>query len=282
MSDERENRNAVFSQPSVSVSLAEKIKADFDFEIPTETVPLPSAGLVYPKDSSLHGSRTVDITCMSAKQENILNSRALIKKGTVVTELIKSCLIDKTINVHDLLLGDRNALMVSIRATGYGADYKAKHQCSDCEVTSEVVFDLSAIEIKPLNLAPVTPGQNLFLFTLPKSKKNVKFRFLTGRDEEEMNATAEKQKKLGISSDTNVTTTLFYSIVAINDVDDKAKIANFIQVMPAIDSKELRSYIKKNEPGINMKQEITCEACGHVESVGIELTQEFFWPGLAD
>lgn len=287
--EDREQRNAVFSGgpqvPPTGVdprmpmqSAADKVKAEFGLDIPLETVPLPSSGKVYSQNSSLYNAETVDIRPMTAREEDILTSRALLKKGTVITELIRSCLADRTINPHDLLGGDRNALMVAIRITGYGPEYKAEIECNECSTKTNHDFNLAELPIRRLEIEPVTPGTNLFEFVLPKSRKVVKFRFLTGRDEEEMVATSEKQRKLGMSTESNVTTNLMHSIVSIDGVEDRAKISNFIRMMPAMDSLSLRNYIKDNEPGVLMKQETSCPSCGHSEEVAMPLGVSFLWP----
>jgi len=260
------------------MSAADKMKADFGWEIPVESVPLPSNGLVYPANSSLHGAETVDIKAMTAKEEDILTSKAFLKKGTVITELIRSCLVDKSIDPRDLLTGDRNALMIAIRATGYGAEYDAEIECEECGAKTSRQFDLGALPIKKLTIEPVSQGENVFQFTLPATKKVVKFRFLTGRDEEEILATGEKQKKAGLVNDSSVTTNLLYSIVSIDGIGERSKISQFVKMMPARDSLALRNYIRDNEPGVDMKQDSDCGACGHTEEVNMPLGVNFLWP----
>lgn len=286
--EDRESRNAVFSNAS-SVpsgvdhrtpmqSATDKVKAEFGLDIPLETVPLPSSGKVYAQGTSLFNASTVDVRSMTAREEDILTSRALLKKGTVITELIKSCLIDRSINPNDLLGGDRNALMVAIRITGYGPEYKAEIECNECTAKTHHEFNLGELPIRRLSIDPVTPGFNLFEFTLPHCRKNVKFRFLTGKDEEEITAMAERQKKLGLSTETNVTTNLMHTIVSIDGIEDRTKISNFIKHMPARDSLAIRNFIKENEPGVIMKQETSCSACGHSEEVSMPLGVNFLWP----
>lgn len=289
MSEEREQRNQVFNQPAPTgvdpriqqLSAADKIKAEFNLDIPTETVPLPSGGKVYPKSHPLHGLEEIEISPMTTREEDILTSKALLKKGTVISELIKSCVVDKGVNPSDMVTGDRNALMLSIRITGYGHEYDAEIECSECNVKSNQQFNLAELPLKRLEIEPKTPGTNEFEFRLPYTKKNVTFKFLTGRDEEEISATTEKQKKLGLNSDTNVTTGLIYSIVSIEGVTDRAKIANFARHMPARDSLALRNYMRDNEPGVKMKQEISCPSCGHAEEVTMPMGVSFLWPASA-
>lgn len=284
MAEVRENKNDIFKgAPGVDpriqqVSAADKMKADFGLDIPVELAPLPSNGLLYPSDSPLHGLEAVEIKAMTAREEDILTSKAYLKKGTVISELIKSCVMERGVDPRDMLTGDRNALMVAIRITGYGADYKAEIECPECGTKAPHDFDLAGLPIKRLELNPVAVGQNVFEFLLPVSKKTVKFRFLTGRDEEEIVATGEKQKKLGVSTESTVTTSLLYSIVSVEGIEERAKIAQFVRMMPARDSLALRNYIRENEPGIEMKQETSCPACGHVEEVNMPLGVNFLWP----
>lgn len=289
MSEEREQRNQVFAaggapahDPRIQAMTAvEKVKAEFGLDIPVEVVPLPSAGKTYPPTHPLHNKETVEIRAMTAREEDILTSKALLKKGTVITELIKSCLVDRTVNPIDLLSGDRNALMVAIRITGYGAEYDAETTCGECGTKAPQQFNLGELPITRLEIEPASPGMNLFEFLLPYSKRTVRFKFMTGRDEEEIVATQERQKKLNLQSDTAVTTNLLYSIVSIDGIDDRAKIASFVKVMPARDSLALRNYIRNNEPGIVMKQELSCPSCGHSEETSMPIGISFLWPAAA-
>lgn len=286
MSEDREVRNSVFQgqapqgvQPGMpTISTADRVKADFGLDIPVELVPLPSGGRVYQQGSPLASRESLEIRAMTAKEEDILTSRALLKKGTAITELIRSCIMDKSVNVSDLLVGDRNALMVAVRITGYGAEYPVDLECPECDAKTQHVFNLGELPLRRLSIDPVAENNNLFEFVLPVSKKNVKFKFLTGRDEDDMAAMAEKQKKHALGNESAVTTGLQYAIVSVEGVTDRSKIANFVKNMPAMDSRALRAYIRENEPGIVMKQDVACEKCGHSEEVDMPLGVNFFWP----
>lgn len=253
------------------------MKEDFGWEVPVEIVPLPSSGLIYSPDSKLYKRETVKIKAMTAREEDILSSNALIKEGSAIDYLIKSCVIDKEIDVFDLILGDKNALMVSIRITGYGTEYRIKPQCDKCSGISDITFDLSNLEIKRLKIDPVELGSNEFNFTLPVTKKNVIFKFLTSNDDKERD---KKQKffKDKFKIDNNVTSFLESSILSIDGIKDKNKISQFVKNMPAFDSKSLRSFIRENEPGINMSHEFMCQHCQHVNKANLAITPEFFWP----
>lgn len=267
--------NAVFNKGGSPDSPAKSV---IDFDIPTQQVPLPSKGAVYPDDSPLNGAPALEIRAMTAREEDILTSRALIKNGTVITKLLESCLIDQSINVRDMLAGDRNAIMVGVRITGYGQGYAVDTECGECDHKQETEFDLARLPVKPLSIEPVSPGTNEFEFVLPLSAKRVRFKFLTGADEEDISKAADRMKRKGFINESLVTTRLQYSILSIDGVTDRAAITNAVRRMPAQDSAALRKYINTNEPGVDMTQEVECTSCGVIEDVAMPLGATFFWP----
>ena len=254
------------------------MKDEFGWEVPVESVPLPSKGVIYHPDSILHNTETLQIKAMTAREEDILSSQAYIKEGTVIEKLIQSCLVDKTINVNDMIDGDRNSLMVSIRITGYGTDYKVKHNCQKCGKNNKVDVDLSQLSIKRLSENPVEPGTNLFSYVLPVTKKEVKFKLLTGHDQKEIEITEKRLKAAGVVYDNSVTSYLENTIVAIDGITDKNKIKHFVLNMPAMDSRKLRKHIKDTEPGIDMRWKYNCSNCDHHNDMGLPINSEFFWP----
>ena len=259
------------------------MRDEFGLEIPVENVPIPSKGIVYPVDHPLHMQETVQIRAMTAKEEDILTSKALIKKGTVITELIKSCLIDKRIDPNDMILGDRNALMVALRITGYGADYAVEVNCPACGERSKQSFNLGELPITRLQDNPVADGSNVFEVTMPKTRETdpdlvIRYRHMTGHDEQHITQMQERKKKQGFKSDNLITTRYQQQIIAINDITDKTKIQMFIQRMPTKYSIALRKAMDNNEPGIQMKQHIQCPACFEESEVSMPLGASFFWP----
>tara|TARA_R100000664_G_C2749542_1_gene136919 strand:+ start:203 stop:1042 length:840 start_codon:yes stop_codon:yes gene_type:complete len=254
------------------------LKDDFGFEVPVQAVPLPSGGVIYPVDSPMHGKTEVSIKAMTAKEEDILTSRALIKKGTVITELLKSAIMEDGFDPDTMLSGDRNALMITLRATGYGSEYKCEVDCPACGVRSKQAFQLSELPLKELKIQPVAPGANLFETVLPVSKKTVRFKFLTGADEVEMSILQERKKKQGVTVDNAVTTRLQYQIVSVDGISDRTKISFFVRAMPAGDSLHLRKFIDNNEPGIEMKSWMDCPSCFETSEVRLPLGATFFWP----
>jgi hypothetical protein len=277
---ERQVRNEIFGgqghQPGMPTRNV--MKDDFGFEVPVESVPLPSRGIVYPAESALHGKETIDIRAMTAREEDILTSRALIKKGTVISELIQSCLVDKNIDVNEMISGDRNAVMTALRITGYGPEYKVEVDCPACGERSKQEFSLAELPIKRLEISPITEGANIFEFQLPAVKKNIRFRFLTGKDEEEITQLMERKKKSGLQGENLVTTRLSHCLMAVEEITDKTKVGMFIRNMPARDSLALRQFMDKHEPGVDMRGWMTCPHCIENSEVRLPLGASFFWP----
>lgn len=259
------------------------LRDEFGLEIPVENVPLPSKGVIYPPEHPLHMQETIQIRAMTAREEDILTSKALIKKGTVINELIKSCLIDKRIDPNDMILGDRNAVMVALRITGYGADYNIEVSCPACGEKSKQAFDLSALPITRLSDDPIAQGSNLFEAKMPKNRDNdpdltIRYRHMTGHDEVNITQMQERKKKQGFKTDNMITNRYQHQIVAVNDISDKTKIQMFIQKMPTRYSLALRQAMDANEPGIKMRQHIGCPHCGEESEVSMPLGANFFWP----
>ena len=268
------------SRPTPTVQTHNVMREDFGWEVPVETVPVPSEGRVYDPDSSIYNKKVLEIRAMTAQEEDILTSRALLQQGTVITHLIRSCLIDKSVNVNEMLLGDRNAVMVSIRITGYGSRYSGDVSCPECGTSSLQHFDLSSLAIKRLGIEPAVEGKNIFEYTLPVTKKSVHFKFLTGQDEIDRSAMIDRRRKLmpDIKIDNSVTSRLEQVIVSVDGITDRNKISNFIKNMPAQDSRKLRAFINQNEPGIDMNCDMNCPHCGQGSEVALPMGVNFLWP----
>ena len=281
----RSEKNEIFtnvdgSSPGAQPGMPTRnvMRDDFGFEIPVESVPLPSRGITYATDLQIANTETLEIRAMTAREEDILTSKALIKKGTVITHLLKSCLVDKSIDPDLMLAGDRNAIMTALRITGYGSEYNVEVDCPACSQRSKQAFALTELPIRRLDLTPVAEGTNLFEFALPVTKKTVRFKFLTGKDEQEIMITMERKKKTGLSGENLVTTRLQHALVAVDGITDRSKINMFIRNMPARDSLELRRHIDNNEPGIDMKSWMDCPACLESSEVRLPMGASFFWP----
>ena len=273
-----QERSEIFGSMKGAIPHRNVMQEDFGFEIPVESVPLPSLGKTYDAESPLHGCETIDIRSMTAREEDILTSRALIKKGTVITHLLKSCMIDKRIDPDSMLSGDRNAVMTALRITGYGASYQVEVDCPACSERSKQAFNLAELPIKRLGIDPVSPGANLFEAKLPRTSATVRFKFLTGMDEQEITIASERAKKQGQKADNLVTQRLRYAIFSVNGISDRTKIDTFVRNMPARDSLFLRKHIDNNEPGIDMTAWMDCPSCLEHSEVRLPMGASFFWP----
>lgn len=266
--------------PQSPMSTAEQIPAGLlDFDLPVEAPILPTQGLVY-SDPALKGVTNLEIKAITTHEENILVNPVFIKKGTVIGHLIQSCLLDKRIDANKLTAGDKNTLLVAIRAVGYGREYTPEISCPSCETKQEFVIDLASLPLKMLDLEKleqVTPFENEFAVRLPASGKRVTFKFLTGGEEEMMATESEMRKKKGLVEQP-VTQRLQSIIQSIEGVTNKQLISKFVSAMPGRDSIFLRKYYDDNEPGIDMRQEFACKFCDHKEVLAVPLGPTFLWP----
>jgi hypothetical protein len=276
-------REDIFTQQDaidVGMQTSNVVKDDFGWEVPVDIAPLPSQGKIYDKNSPLHGREVVEIRAMTAKDENILMSQAYIKNGTVINKLLESCIIDKSIDINELLVGDRDALTIAIRITGYGSGYDMYTTCESCHQRTQYTANLSNLSIKRFGAEPVEIGKNIFQVELPKTKKTVLFKLLTVGDEKEISETAKrKEAMLGIkASNSRSTESLLNSVVSIDNISDRNKLSKFIDNMPILDARFLRKYIADISPTIDMNSMFKCPSCAQEAQVGIRLGLGFFWP----
>jgi hypothetical protein len=269
------SENDIFQNKS---SRMESMSKALGFDIPVELITLPSQGKLYPSDHPFHDAEGVEVRSMTAREEDLLTSTALHKSGQVINKLVESCLCNKSVNVDTLLTGDRDAILIALRVIGYGAAYKVKLSCPECDASFTHSFELNKLHIKGLGAEPVSPGVNRFAFQLPLSKAAVDFKLLTCGEEKEMNVQSEQKKKNSAQPESKITTRLFHSILSINGQEDRGKIATISSNLRAGDSRSLRNYISKVEPAIDMTQDVQCASCGTVSEVDVPLTANFFWP----
>jgi len=237
------------------------------FSLPTETVELPSKGLLYPKESEL-AKGTIEIKYMTAKEEDILTNQAYIKNGTVLDKLLKSLIVSK-INFDDLLIGDKNAIMIAARILGYGSEYSFDY------LGESHTVDLSQIENKPLKEDLFKSGTNEFGFTLPKSGNIITFKFLTHKDEQDINRELEGLKKINKDASPELSTRLKYIITSVNGETERKDIREFVDnYLLAQDSRALREYVREIQPDVDL----TFFPDGTDARINIPIGVSFFWP----
>lgn len=255
----------------------------FDFVVPTEFVELPSGGDFYPEGHALYGVDTIEIRHMTAKDEDILTSRTLLRKGVALDRMIKNLMVDKRLNIEDMLVGDKNAIIVAARKSGYGDEYATKVNCPSCGTTNHSTFDLAEVTTTDANFYETLPAVerngNNFVITLPKTNAEVTVRLLTGRDEQQQTRQTRMAKKAGMNGEEPGLTTQFKRfVVSVNGNSSPRDIAYFIDHMPAMDSRFLRTVYKSVTPNVDMTQFFECDTCGYATEMEVPFTADFFWP----
>jgi hypothetical protein len=255
-----------------------------DFVVPTEFVELPSRGEFYAKDHPLHGQTSIEIRYMTAKDEDILTSKTLLKQGVALERVLQGLVVDKTININDLLIGDKNAIVVAARVSAYGPEYETKVSCPACAATNEKTFDLSEvgfIEQTGLEDLGITKNDDMtFSILLPVTKVEATVKLMTGQDENRLASIRGSKKKLSKDAEFSMTDQFKQFVVSVNGVEDRAQISSFIDNMPANDSRFLRLAYKKVVPNIDLQQYFECNSCGFEQEMEVPFTTDFFWPKL--
>ena len=244
-----------------------------EVKFPTEVVDLPSQGLLYPKDSPLSSGK-VEIKYMTAREEDILTSANLIKKGIVIDKLIEALIVDKSIKLDDMLLGDKNAVLIASRILAYGKDYEVEVD------GQEVVVDLTTLSENKLDEKIVVNGANEFDFELPATKRKLTFKLLTHADEKSMEKEIEGYKKIGDGIGYETTTRLKHQLLSIDGDAKKASINSFVDnEFLSRDSRDFRAYANSINPDVEMKSTLIDEN-GNEKECTVPMTVTFLWPSI--
>ena len=246
---------------------------DSNFKVPTESVELPSKGLLYPADSPLFTGK-VEMKYMTAREEDILSNLNFIRKGTAIDKLMQSLIVDKTIDYQQLLVGDKNAIMVAARILSYGKEYTFTYE------EQEYTVDLSTVENKHIDEKSIKDGKNEFPYTFSKSGNEITFKILTHGDETGIDKEVEGRKKINKDSSTAGSTRLKYLITSINGQTDNKNIRNFVDnYLLASEARELRLHYQTIAPDIDLKFNVENDDGGE-EAIDVPVGINFFWPDV--
>jgi hypothetical protein len=251
--------------------------AKYDF--PTEVIDLPSKGKLYPESSPL-SKGSIELKYMTAKEEDILASQNLIKKGIVLDKLFESVVVDKDVNVGDIFIGDKNAILLATRILGYGKDYQVDITDPSSGEVQKVNIDLSKVQTKDFDETLVN-SENRYTFDLPIGKKTIIFRLLTHKDEKDINAEIQALARLSkgdvVSQD--VTTRLRYMIQEVDGNSDRGFINNYVKnSLLARDSRSLRKHIQQFVPDLDLTFNFVSDITGEEEALDIPFGIGFFYP----
>jgi hypothetical protein len=266
-------------QPSMSVpfnqtDIPQKVVSKF----PTETIDLPSQGFFYPEGHPLCNG-TVEMKMMTAKEEDILTNSNLIKKGIVLDKLLES-LIVTPVRLEDILVGDKNAIFYAARRLAYGDSYgPLKVTCPKCQTDNQKVIDLSQIKSKEFDFSNYQRGQNVFEVFLPYTKKTIKYKLLTHKDEGLIDAELKGLTKINKNISSEVTVRLRAMILSVDGNEDRNFIKKFVEnELPSKDSLSFRKHVREHTPDLDMNFEFVCDECSNEERISVPLTAQFFWP----
>ena len=240
------------------------------FKFPTEIIELPSKGLIYPADNPLSSGK-IEMKYMTAKEEDILTNQNYIQKGVVLDKLLQSLIVSK-INYNDLLIGDKNAIMIAARILSYGANYEFMYDGMPQSI------DLSKLEAKPLHPELEKADKNEFSFTLPETGNIITFKLINHGDEGKIEQEIKGLQKINKESTSEVTVRLSHIITSINGSTEKKDIRDFVNnYFLAKDARAFRAYYNEVSPDIDLQVSLV-NADGVEEDADLPIGINFFWP----
>lgn len=264
------------TRPSVSSPVPQAQSREHKF--PTEVISLPSKGWFYP-DSNPLSEGTLELKMMTAKEEDILTSKNLIQKNIVLDKLLESVVINKSINLDEMFICDRNATFFAIRRLAYGDNYEASMTCGRCGKENMVTIDLSKMDNRPFEFDKYPRGENNFVFTLPNSGVVLTYKLLNRKDETLIDQELAGQVKVSKDYSKEITTRLVHVITSVNGVTEKQKIRKFVnEEFLSKDSLAFRKHVRENLPDLDTTFDFSCEHCGLQRREETPMGISFFWP----
>jgi len=246
------------------------------FKTPTQPLDLPSKGFLYPESNPL-SSGQVELNMPSAKDEDILTNRNYIEQNIVLDKFLQSIIASK-IDYDDLLVGDKNAILVAARILAYGSQYTFNYTDPVTRVAEPVTIDLGDIKDKEIDWSKFTKGVNELDIKLPTTGATITVKLMTHRDEMAIEAEIKAMKKFNKNASIEVTSRLNQTILAVNGDRTTATIRNFVKSMPMRDTKEMKKVLALSTPDLEMKFDFTRSNGEVVEGLTIPMTVDFFWP----
>ena len=242
---------------------------------PSNVVQLPSKGLLYPEDHPLRSGK-VEMKFMTAREENILTTESYIKDGSVIDKFLQSMIISPKFNYDDLLIGDKDALIIASRIYGYGEIYDVK-VTAPSGTEQEVSINLTELPAKEFDETLYASG-NKFVFKTPLGGNNIEFKLLTIGDQKAIDAKLKKYRKAG-SPDSQITTRLAQMIISIDGNSDPMFVKLFVEnEFRAPDSRAFREYVAKIQCGVNMEIELIDGDTQEPFRQNVGIGSDFFWP----
>ena len=241
-----------------------------EFKFPTEMVELPSKGFFYPTDHPLKEGK-LEMKYMTAREEDILANANYIQQGIVLDKLLESLIVSPKFNLDDLLIGDKNALLVAARILGYGSNYTVSYG------KNTQTIDLSKLENINNDFTNLTEELNEFSYVMPATSTPITFKLLTSKDEKSIDKELEGLRKVNPNAG-ELTTRFRFILTSVSGKRDMSSIIDFIDnYFLATDSRAFREHYKNTMPDVDMSYE---GEDGRFRTIPIGL--DFFWPNVAD
>lgn len=195
---------------------------DFDFStIPNnvqyDVIPLPSNGECYP-----HHIGRLPVAFLTASDENIIASPNMYRDGKVIDVILERKILDKRVKVSELCQGDRDAIILWLRATGYGSKFPIVATHPETGKKYNLDVDLATIKMNDFNLV----GDNNGYFDYKTDSGDlIKFKYPSKTDEDKLRETLVSGKNRTTSYDiiryTSFIRECVDSITSMNEEDRK-------------------------------------------------------------
>ncbi len=215
-------------------------------KVPFDEIYLPSMGLFYK-----NGTTNIQVRAITGYDEIMLSSPYLSHTGNATKILLNNVILNSELEYGELLVCDRDAVLLFLRSMTYGDEIEMDFTCPECSHESKGKFNISQIEAKELYIPPNEQGE--FEFIVPSS--------LVSDNPIQINFSPLRVSSSHLVKDKQLMSRYMAQITSINGNSDKEYIIKYLKHMRIKDSKSFREFMDKVEPGFEETLMHTCPSC---------------------
>lgn len=239
-----------------------------NFNLPHDVVTLPSGGRFYKSKK-----KTIKVGYLTANDENYLIGSSQNGRENVIMTLLRNKIYEHDLRPEELVEGDVEAILIFLRNSSFGPEYNLRLVDPKTNKIFEHTEILDEINIKRISSEPDSEG--LYTTILPRSGNQVKLKPMTFFDTLELDRMADNYPA-GRTAPV-ITWRLNKLIYSVDDNEDRNHISQFVESLPIIDSKHIRSFMKDNQPSLDLSRK-TIAPSGEEVTFNVTFGVEFFRP----
>jgi len=257
---------------SVSLNFLEDLDQDIEY------VSLPSKGYFF--TGKYKNIDKIKVKKISYKEEIILTTDSYYHNDTLLEEILKSVIVDKSFPLHELTQVDRDVIFIWLKVGVFGQIHSSYFKCNkeDCKTKIKVDWDIAQLKMPEYSLTHIEDLKVKGYVTY--NKENIEFRITLPS----IKRLKEVEEYIGDKTNKGVTTSRLLSFV--KEVVTEGGVYNSPQEIAELfrkinlsfeDSRKIQKIIEEINLKIETLKEVSCPKCNSLYNLSmLPVTKHFF------